>query len=307
MSQSLSLFQLFELFPDERSAEKWLEYQLWGKSIQCARCSCSKSISIRKNRNPMPYWCGACKKYFNIRTNTLMEYSRLPLRKWIIAMYLFQTNPKGISSIQMQKDLGITQKSAWFLLQRLREAFDKKIELFSGEVEVDETYMGGLRKNMPLKKRRETQSTAGRGVAGKFPIIGMKCRKTKKVVAKAIDTTDCETLHEFVHSNTTERAIIDADEHRGYRHINREHYCILHRRHQYVNGEEHTNGIESFWLGIKRAYKGTYHYMSQKHLNRYVKEFTGRFNLKGLDVIEQMKLLFQNMVGKQLMYRELIT
>ncbi len=132
-------------------------------------------------------------------------------------MYLFQTKPKGISSIQMQKDLGITQKSAWFLLQRLREAFDKKIELFSGEVEVDETYMGGLRKNMPLKKRRETQSTAGRGVAGKFPIIGMKRRKTKKVIAKAIDTTDRETLHEFVHSNTTESAIIDTDEHRGYR------------------------------------------------------------------------------------------
>ncbi len=146
MSQILSVCTLFELFPDERLTEKWLEHQLWGKTVQCPRCSCSKSVSIRTNRKPMPYWCGLCKKYFNIRTNTLMEHSRIPLKKWMMAMYLFQTGPQGISSIQMQKDLSITQKSAWFLLQRLREAFDKKTELFSGEVEVDETYVGGIAK-----------------------------------------------------------------------------------------------------------------------------------------------------------------
>ena len=305
MNQSLSLLQLFELFPDERSAEKWLERVIWGKEPICPRCSCSECVTVRKNRKPMPYWCGKCRKYFSVRTGTLMAKTNLPFRKWVIAIDSFQTKSKVISSIQMMKDLGINQKSAWHLIHRLREAMAQEIPLFSGEVEVDETFMGGLRKNMSLKKRKEL-SQLGRGASGKFPIIGMKCRKTKKVVALAIDTTDRETLHEFVHSNTTERAIIDTDEHRGYRHINREHYSILHSRYQYVNGEVHTNGIESFWSGIKRAYKGTYHYMSQKHLDRYVKEFTGRFNLKGWDVLDQMKWLFQNMVGKQLMYRELI-
>ncbi len=164
----------------------------------------------------MPYWCGLCKKYFNIRTNTLMEHFRIPLKKWMMAMYLFQTGPQGVSSIQMQKDLSITQKSAWFLLQRLREAFDKKTELFSGEVELDETYSGGLRKNRSLKNRRAKHRRA-RGVAGKFPIIGMKCQQTKKVVAKAIDSTDRETLHEFINDHTTEDATIYTDKHRGYR------------------------------------------------------------------------------------------
>ncbi len=234
-----------------------------------------------------------------------MAKTNLPLRKWVIAIHFFQTKPKGISSIQMMKDLGISQKSAWHLIHRLREAMDQEMPIFEGEVEVDETYIGGLRKNMSLKKRKAL-SPLGRGASGKFPIIGMKCRETKKVVAKAIDTTDRETLHEFINDHTTEGAIVYTDEHRGYNNLNRNHHCILHSQYQYVDGDVHTNGIESFWLGIKRAYKGTYHYMSQKHLNRYVKEFTSRFNLKDLDILDQIKRLFQNMVGKQLIVQELI-
>ena len=194
---------------------------------------------------------------------SILEESRLPLRKWAIAIYLETTNLKGVSSMKLHRDIRVSQKTAWFMLHRIREAWKQELgDRFEGPVEIDETFVGGKAKNMHAHKRE--QVIKGRGSVGKTAVIGAKDRRTNRVSAAVIDNTDQLTLQGFVVENVKPGAKVYTDDHGGYVGLPN-HETVRHSVKEYVNGMAHTNGIESFWSMLKRGYHGTYHRMSAKH------------------------------------------
>ena len=297
------MLELTELFPDETSAESWFEETYWPNGRCCGRCGSLNTRKV-KNRRPMPYWCKDCRKYFSVRIGTALESSRLPLRKWAFAVYIYVTNLKSVSSMKLSRDLKVTQKTAWFMLHRLREAWDASgIEPFAGPVEVDETYFGGRRSNMTKAKR---ESLTGRGVVGKTAVVGIRDRVTNRVRAKVIQQTDAKTLQGFVAENTDPTSQVYTDDATAYQGLPRPHGTVKHSAGEYVKKMAHVNGIESFWATLKRAHKGTFHKLSPKHLDRYLREFNRKHNTRGLDTIDQMRLTVAGLIGCRLMYRELI-
>ena len=232
-----------------------------------------------------------------------MEASNIPLSKWAMAFYLMSTNLKGVSSMKLHRDLGITQKSAWFMEHRIRETWnDKTTARFVGPVEADESYFGGKEGN----KHEDKKLHAGRGSVGKVAVAGVRDRATGKVKAKVVAHTDAPTLQGFVHESTEPTAQVYTDEARAYEGIRRAHEVVKHSTAEYVKGMAHTNGMESFWASMKRGHDGVYHHFSPKHLDRYVSEFAGRHNARPMDTIDQMAGMAAGAAGKRLRYAELI-
>lgn len=231
-----------------------------------------------------------------------MQSSKLPLSDWAIAFYLYSTNLKGVSSMKLHRDLGITQKAAWHMAHRIREMYDiNTFGGFEGPVEVDEAYIGGKDRN-----RHEWQVQEGRGPKGKTPVIGMKDRASGRVEAEVVETTDKHTLQGFIAVNTEVDATVYTDGAKAYEGMPRKHEAVDHSVKEFVRGQAHTNGIESFWAMLKRGYIGIYHQFSEKHLHRYVNEFAGRNNLRPLDTEDQMAAMIGGGVGKRLRYKDLI-
>ena len=188
--KGISLIEIVEMFPDDLTAETWFEEQRWGISgapTYCPLCGGGDRLTATKSRKPLPYWCGWCRRHFSVRSGTVMHRSHIPLRKWAIAIYLWATSLKGVSSMKLHRDLKITQKSAYFLAQRLREAWSDTGGDMTGPVEVDETYIGGKARNMHADKRAKL---TGRGGVDKTAVAGAKDRATGHVSAQVIDRTD---------------------------------------------------------------------------------------------------------------------
>lgn len=301
--EGMSLIDLFRMFPDDKTAEDWFIRARWGDQVKCPNCG-SHNIQDPTTHPDMRFRCRSCRKFFSTKTGTVMQGSNLGYQVWAIAIFQMTTNLKGVSSMKLHRDLKIAQKNAWHLAHRIRETFKDGDASFSGPVEVDETFIGGKRRNMSNKKRKALKDT-GRGAVGKATVVGVKDRETNEVTAKVVGGTDAKTLHPFIKENVDAEATVYTDEHKGYNGIPNPHETVKHSVSEYVNGMAHTNGIESFWAMLKRGYHGTYHQMSEKHLRRYVSEFAGRHNARDFDTIRQMERMAANMEGKRLTFAEL--
>ena len=302
--EGLTIVQLMDMFPTEEAATAWFESIVWDDGRHCPKCGAVNTKAV-PNAKPMPYWCPDCRSYFSVRTGTPMARSNIPLRKWALAIYLCLTSLKSVSSMKLHRDLGVSQRAAWFMLHRIREAWgdDDGDNPFDDPVEVDETYMGGKRKNMPKAKRAKME---GRGSVGKTAIVGAKDRATNAVSARVVRATDAETLQGFVADHAAPDATVYTDDASAYQGIPHDHETVKHSVGEYVDGMAHTNGIESFWSMLKRAHKGTFHKISPKHLQRYVSEFAGKHNIRESGTIIQMRDTVARLVGRNLLYRDLI-
>ena len=206
---TISAYQFFKQFPNERSAIEFIEELRWPLIVICPHCTSGRTTRQKDYRY---HQCKDCRKKFTVRTGTIFERSHIPLDKWLYAMYLLQTARKGISSLQLSKELGITQKATWFMLHRLREACAVEANPLSGEVEVDETYLGGKETNRHESKKLK----AGRGVAGKQPVLGMR-ERGGRVVAKPIPNTKAHTIGKEVFHGVEKGSTLYTDEHAAYR------------------------------------------------------------------------------------------
>ena len=302
--ETLSTFEFFRKFPDEEAARKFFEERRWGGEPVCGHCG-SVAVTECKDHKPMAYRCKDCRAHFSVRTGTVLAESRLPLLKWLLAIYMLTSARKGIPSTQMARELGITQKSAWFLAQRIRETWLKdRDDHMDGDLQVDETYVGGKEKNRHIDKK----TNPGGGAKGKAVVVGIR-DKNGEVRAKHVADAKGATLNGFICENAAVGSTVVTDQLRVYRALpglGYRHVTVNHQVGQYINGQAHTNGIESFWALLKRGHYGIYHFMSAKHLHRYVKEFSFRHNTSQVGTMQFINMTIDRMVSKHLSYEELI-
>jgi transposase-like protein len=306
---TISTFQLFEIFPDEETAREYLEGRLWPNGPVCPECKSPARITVRKHGY---YRCNACDKLtFTVRTGTIFERSHVPLHKWVYSMYLLVTSRKGISSMQLAKEIGITQKSAWFVLGRLREACGGDgpgggLDKLRGVIEIDECFVGGKEANKHERKKLH----AGRGSVGKTAVLGMR-ERGGRTYAKVTPIRSLDNVHGEIHGNVEVGSQLYTDDHMVFNGLDGlfyRHDTVNHSAGEYKRGAAHTNSIESVWAVLKRGLHGVYHHASSKHLFRYVDEFTFRLNEGNVarHTTQRLDSFVDAVANKRLTYKRLI-
>lgn len=277
VSQFASLAGFMEHYKDEDTCLKAFEAARFRNGDYCPHCG---NTIIYRFKSGKRFRCAGCKQDFTIKTRTVFGESKVPLRKWFIAIYLLTTAKKGISSLQLATQVGVTQKTAWFMDHRIRKAMKRNKGQLWGTIEVDETYIGGKEKNKHKSKR--VGGTRGRSLVNKTPIVGM-LQRDGEIRAEVVENTGMRTVEQKIVTHCAPGSQIFTDDYASYNRIQLwfNHEKVCHSTGEYTRkGNIHSNGAESFWALFKRGYIGIYHYMSAKHLQRYVDEFTYRFNAR---------------------------
>ena len=282
MPEFATLYALFEAIPDEQAAIDHFRSIRWKNGAFCPYCGVIRVYHFSDNRT---HKCGDCRQRFSIKVGTIFEDTKIPLRKWFAAIWMITSHKKGIASTQLARDIGVTQKTAWFMLHRLRHAartrsFNRPLD---GEIEVDETFIGGKAKNRSLSARQAQRATGKRthGTAGKTIVMGI-LERGGELRAGVIPDTKKDTLEAIVQHHVKPGAAVYTDEHHGYGDLGQDyrHGAVAHAREEYVRGAIHTNAIEGFWSLLKRQIYGIHHWVSVKHLDQYVSEATWRYMLR---------------------------
>jgi transposase-like protein/IS1 family transposase len=300
-----SLIELNKKLPDEDAAVAHFAAMRWKDGEFCFHCGVEGPLYRYADKRL--YKCPHCHERFSIRYGTIFEDSRLPLRTWMLAIWYVSSHKKGIASTQLAKDLGVTQKTAWFMMHRLRHAartrsFNRPLD---GDVEVDETFVGGKAKNRHKDKRGNSGTTGGDGKA----IVAGAVQRKGRVIAQVVENVRADTLTEFVRQAvSTNVDLVVTDKWVGYKHLGKEfpHAVIDHAQGEYVRGKAHTNTIEGYWSQLKRQIFGIHHWVSGKHLGRYVDESAWRYNRRGTDDAPRFNEFLLELVGAHLTYKDLI-
>ena len=295
-----SILDLLKAFPDEATCIKHFEQIRW-EGIPVSPFDSTSKVYKTK----VGYMCKNTQKNFNVKTNTIFDNTKLPLQKWFLAIWIVTSHKKGISSLQLGRDLDITQKSAWFMLQRIRNCFGVENDnILDNEVEADETYVGGKNKNRHNDKK--AIASQGRSAKDKTPVVGT-VERNGKLNANVVENVGSFVLTREIVANVKESASLYTDEWLGYRGVAKiyDHSIVRHNVGQYVNGRVHTNTIEGFWSLLKRGIFGIYHFTSKKHLQMYVDEFVFRYNTRHISGSNRFNLLLSN-TQNRLTYKELI-
>ncbi len=294
-----TILELIKAFPDEQTCIDHLTELRWNGNVVSPFEANSKVYKCKGNK----YRCKVSGKYFNVKTATLFDNTKIPLQKWFLAIWLITSHKKGISSVQLATDLGVTQKTAWFMNHRIRNCYglDKTTKL-DGEVEIDETYIGGKNKNRHADKK--IANSQGQGE--KAPVLGM-LQRGGKVIAKHLDAVRVETVSPEIVQSVKDTAMIYTDEWAGYKSLDRvySHLSVKHSMGEYVQGAVHVNSLEGFWSILKRGIVGIYHFTSKKHLQKYVDEFAFRYNTRAHSEASRINLLLAN-TEHRLTYKALI-
>ncbi len=303
MSQFKSLLDFLKSHPAEQNCINYFEKLRWGNKVVSPFDPSSKVYKCANNQ----YRCKNTSKYFNVKTGTVFRNSKISLQKWLWALYLFSSNKKGVSSCQLAKHIGITQKSAWFLLHRSRYTFKHSVfikEMLKGSVEIDETFIGGKNKNRHWDKK--VPNSQGRSWKDKVPVLGM-IERGGNLITRVVSNTKQSTIEPIIKANVKENSNVYTDEWFAYKDLGKwfNHQIVNHNAKQYVSGKATTNRIENPWSHLKRMIYGTYHWVSKEHLSKYVDEFTLRFNTRKYRERERFDLVLLLSVGMKLTYREL--
>ena len=302
-----SFSQMLEVLPNDNACREFLETLLWNGKPVCPHCgSINKDhweIKVKGKFNGLRK-CKDCRERFTVTVGTMFEGSHIKLRKWFIAVYIFSAHKKGISSLQLGRDLGVTQKTAWFMLGRLRNTFTNKTKVkFSGETQADETFVGGKNKNRhEHKKVKESQ---GRSVKDKTPVFGLLNKG--QVSTEVVPDTKATTLKPIIKAMVEQGSIVVTDEWLGYTGLSKDfqHEVVKHTEGKYVSNSFHTNSVEGFWSLLKRGIFGIYHSTSPKHLNKYCDEFSYRYNSREMTDSNRFTLSLVN-ANEKLTYKQLI-
>lgn len=303
-----SLIALLNAFPDEETCVRHLEQLRWPTGIVCPVCASTRKIYRVKRASS--YKCSDCRNTFSVRKGTIFEESRLPLRKWFAASWLVTNNRKGISSHQLAREIDVTQKTAWFMLGRLREVAGAMSEAggsFGGTVEVDETYIGGKSKNMHASVRKE--KIQGRGAIGKAAVVTI-VERDGRVRSQHVSTVTQENLLDVMRACVSAESHVMTDESPVYNGVAFEfasHETVCHKSGEYVRGLAHVNTSESFHSMLKRGVHGIYHHWSVKHLHRYLNEYDARWQMmrEKLDGGARLDSMLESSPGLRLTYESL--
>ena len=283
MTPFRSIIEMIDTLHTEEDCREYLETLLWGDASVCPHCGTVDKAHWKLTsfgRFKGQYKCRHCRARFNVRYGTMFEGTHIPLKKWFYAIYLFISHKKGISSAQLARDIHVTQKTAWFMLGRIRENLRDDDAKFDDDTQVDETYVGG--------KTKRNRGGQGRSLKQKTPVFGMVSKG--KVYAKVVPNAKKKTLQDIIDDLVKIGARIISDCWKGYNDVQKNylHETVAHHLGQYVNERGfHTNTIEGFWSILKRGIVGIYHLVTAKHLPKYCKEFVYRYNKRGLTDVER--------------------
>lgn len=304
--QFTDIFEFMEAFPTDAAATAHFAQLRWSGKPVCPHCGHSHVYTYSDGKR---YKCAKCQVQFTVKSGTVFEDSNVGMRKWFMAIYLLTNWKKGISSHELARKIKVTQKTAWFMEQRIRFAF--KTESFNapmkGVVEADETFVGGLEKNK--HKNKKTPNVQGRSTVKKTAVLGLKSR-TQGVFAKAVETLEWDTVKEFVTQNVAKGAILMTDEFRAYTGMDAhyDHRVVFHSAKQYATGvdyDTHCNGMENYWSHFKRGIIGVHHFISRKHMNLYLAAQSFRYNNCKAQDWQRFRMTLGQTSGKRITYKEL--